>query len=338
MKINVKIGNTIKEIESNNYLKDRIDDYTGTIVGKRLDRTIRIAWFLAENPNAVIYKELKSSGIPLDVVKSIGNLTAEAVKLITETAGVAIASVEIYKDRDDGCIANDYAIRGATEVFSYNCEAAINAATDRALIAAGYFVPEELGYEEPLCDNKVSTAVVSDTVSSVSSVENGSFEVYEAIDNAVSNSLADITSSLCENCDSIYDKIWNAENGENENCKGVETSVSTEAEVQSIVEPQPVSEVSEPEVNHQVQENIAVETPEEAPKPKNFKAMSFQQLMQEMTYAEACNVTIPSGKFKGKTMIEMYNLDSRKVSFYVKNSVSDLLKASATIVTEGLNK
>ena len=199
-------------------------------------------------------------------------------------------------------------------------------------------MPEELGYEEPLCDNKVSTAVVSDTVSSVSSVENGSFEVDEAIDNAVSNSLADITSSLCENSDSIYDKIWNAENGENENCKGVETSVSTEAEVQSIVEPQPVSEVSEPEVNHQVQENIAVETPEEALKPKNFKAMSFQQLMQEMTYAEACNVTIPSGKFKGKTMIEMYNLDSRKVSFYVKNSVSDLLKASATIVTEGLNK
>lgn len=335
MKINVKIGNTIKEIESNNYLKDRIDDYTGTIVGKRLDRTIRVAWFLAENPNAVIYKELKSSGIPLDVVRSIGNLTAEAVKLITETAGVAIASVEIYKDRDDGCIANDYAIRGATEVFSYNCEAAINAATDRALIAAGYFVPEELGYEVPLCDNKVSTAVVSDTVSSV---ENGSFEVDEAIDNAVSNSLADITSSLCENSDSIYDKIWNAENGENKNCKGVETSVSTEAEVQSIVEPQPVSEVSEPEVNHQVQENIAVETPEEAPKPKNFKAMSFQQLMQEMTYAEACNVTIPSGKFKGKTMLEMYNLDSRKVNFYVKNSVSDLLKASATIVTEGLNK
>lgn len=335
MKINIKVGNVVKEIESNNYLKDRIDDYTGTIVGKRLDRTIRVAWFLAENPNAVIYKELKSSGIPLDVVKSIGNLTAEAVKLITETAGVAIASVEIYKDRDDGCIANDYAIRGATEVFSYNCEAAINAATDRALIAAGYFVPEELGYEEPLCDNKVSTAVASDTVSSV---ENGSFEVDEAIDNAVSNSLADITSSLCENSDSIYYKIWNAENGENENCKGVETAVSKEAEVQGIAEPQPVSEVSEPEVNHQVQENIAVKTPEEAPKPKNFKAMSFQELMQEMTYAEACNVTIPSGKFKGKTMLEMYNLDSRKVSFYVKNGVSDLLKASATIVTEGLNK
>lgn len=333
MKINIKVGNVVKEIESNNYLKDRIDDYTGTIVGKRLDRTIRIAWFLAENPNAVIYKELKSSGIPLDVVKSIGNLTAEAVKLITETAGVAIASVEIYKNRDDGCIANDYAIRGATEVFSYNCEAAINAATDRALIAAGYFVPEELGYEEPLCDN--ASQSISDTVSTV---ENGSFEVDEAIDNVVSNSLAEITSSLCENSDSIYDKIWNAENEENENCKGVETAVSTEAEVQGIAEPQPVSEVSEPEVNHQVQENIAVKTPEEAPKPKNFKAMSFQELMQEMTYAEACNVTIPSGKFKGKTMLEMYNLDSRKVSFYVKNGVSDLLKASATIVTEGLNK
>ena len=54
MKINIKVGNVVKEIESNNYLKDRIDDYTGTIVGKRLDRTIRVAWFLAENPNAVI--------------------------------------------------------------------------------------------------------------------------------------------------------------------------------------------------------------------------------------------------------------------------------------------
>ena len=28
----------------------------------------------------------------------------------------------------------------------------------------------------------------------------------------------------------------------------------------------------------------------------------------------------------------------KPASFYVKNSVSDLLKASATIVTEGLNK
>lgn len=335
MKINVKIGNTIKEIESNNYLKDRTDEYTGTVVGKRLDRTIRVAWFLAENPNGVIYKELKSSGIPLDVVKSIGNLTAEAVKLITETAGVAIAGVEIFKDRDEGCIANDYAIRGATEVFSYNCEAAINAATDRALIAAGYFVPEELGYEEPLFDNKASVDVISQPVSdTVSSVENGSVEAVEAIDNAVSNSLADITSSLCENSDSIYDKIWNAEN---ENGKGVETAVSTEAEVQNIAEPQPMSEVCEPEVN-QVQESITAEIPEEATKPKNFKAMSFQELMQEMTYAEACNITIPSGKFKGKTMLEMYNFDSRKVGFYIKNGVSDILKASATIVTDGLNK
>lgn len=37
--------------------------------------------------------------------------------------------------------------------------------------------------------------------------------------------------------------------------------------------------------------------------------------MQNMSYEEACNVAIPSGKFKGKTMLEMYNLDSKKSDF-----------------------
>lgn len=69
-----------------------------------------------------------------------------------------------------------------------------------------------------------------------------------------------------------------------------------------------------------------------------MKLMSFEELMQNMSYEEACNVAIPSGKFKGKTMLEMYNLDSKKVGFYIKNTVSDYLKAAAMIVSEGLNK
>ncbi len=350
MKINIKIGNEIKEIEANNYLKDRTDEYTGELIGKRLDRTIRIAWFKAENPEGVINKTLKSSGIPLDMIKS-DCITAEAIKFITETAGVAIASVEIFKDgNDDYPIANDYAVRVATESFAYNCEAAINAATDRALISAGYFVPEELGYNEITGYTNTPTTVVSqpntvqsNTVSTYDSSETTDSTNSNNTSSVVSDSLAALESSMEKEDTSLYQKIWNAENN---STPDIVSSVTTEPQTESVNSSiyEPVEKSSDVTSEVPVAEDVETSKSTYSPYPvvpspkKNLKLMSFEELMQDMSYEEACNVTIPSGKFKGKTMLEMYNLDSKKVGFYIKNTVSDYLKAAAMIVSEGLNK
>lgn len=353
MKINIKIGNEIKEIEANNYLKDRTDEYTGELIGKRLDRTIRIAWFKAENPEGVINKTLKSSGIPLDMIKS-DCITAEAIKFITETAGVAIASVEIFKDgNDDFPIANDYAVRVATESFAYNCEAAINAATDRALISAGYFVPEELCYNKITGYNNAPTTVVSQP----NTVKSNTVSIYDSCDSsettditnsnitssAVADSLAALESSMEKEDTSLYQKIWNAENN---STPDIVSSVTTEPQTESVNGSiyEPVEKNSDVTSEVPVAEDVETSKSTSSPYPvvpspkKNMKLMSFEELMQNMSYEEACNVAIPSGKFKGKTMLEMYNLDSKKVGFYIKNTVSDYLKAAAMIVSEGLNK
>jgi hypothetical protein len=342
MKINIKIGNEIKEIEANNYLKDRTDEYTGELIGKRLDRTIRIAWFKAENPEGVINKTLKSSGVPLDMIKS-DCITAEAIKFITETAGVAIASVEIFKDGNDNFpIANDYAVRVATESFAYNCEAAINAATDRALISAGYFVPEELCYNKITGYNNAPTTVVSQP-NTVDSSETTDITNSNITSSAVADSLAALESSMEKEDTSLYQKIWNAENN---STPDIVSSVTTEPQTESVNSSiyEPVEKSSDVTSEVPVAEDVETSKSTYSPYPvvpspkKNLKLMSFEELMQDMSYEEACNVTIPSGKFKGKTMLEMYNLDSKKVGFYIKNTVSDYLKAAAMIVSEGLNK
>ena len=354
MEITIKVGNSKRVIEANNYLKDRIDETTGEVIGKSLDRNIRLAWFRSENPHAVITKTLRSSGTPLDVIGkllNVGTITSDVCQLIREGCGIAIAEVEIFDNELDYTIANEYAARLASETFSYNCEAALNAATERALIAAGYFVPEELGFGEivPMSDvNTVNTNIapsnpVTNDVNTVAPATEPEEINNIQVNEDVVNSLSEIEKELSGDDDSLFNKIWSAESdndivtnsNETGNGEAVSDLLANSLEDTAKETEEVVCNTTQAPVTVTSSENANTNT---QVKNKNFKTMTFAELMQVMSYEEACKVTIPSGKFKGYSILELYNHDKRKLAFYVEKSVSEYLKAAATIVMDGLNK
>ena len=337
MEITIKVGNSKRVIEANNYLKDRIDETTGEVIGKSLDRNIRLAWFRSENPHAVITKTLRSSGTPLDVIGkllNVGTITSDVCQLIREGCGIAIAEVEIFDNELDYTIANEYAARLASETFSYNCEAALNAATERALIAAGYFVPEELGFGEIVPMSDVNTVAPATEPEEINNIQ---------VNEDVVNSLSEIEKELSGDDDSLFNKIWSAESdndivtnsNETGNGEAVSDLLANSLEDTAKETEEVVCNTTQAPVTVTSSENANTNT---QAKNKNFKTMTFAELMQVMSYEEACKVTIPSGKFKGYSILELYNHDKRKLAFYVEKSVSEYLKAAATIVMDGLNK
>ena len=141
--------------DTNNYLTSFVDENTGEVhpENKVLNRSVRLLWFRSVYPQARIIKETVNSGMTIDVLKAMpeynANIPDDVFKYYERLASrgccTAIAKASIYLDsyaKEPAVV--DYAVRYAEKGFSYNNEAALNAAADRAICSLGFIVPEEI--------------------------------------------------------------------------------------------------------------------------------------------------------------------------------------------------
>ena len=141
--------------DTNNYLTSFVDENTGEVhpENKALNRSVRLLWFRSVYPQARIIKETVNSGMTIDVLKAMpeynANIPDDVFKYYERLASrgccTAIAKASIYLDsyaKEPAVV--DYAVRYAEKGFSYNNEAALNAAADRAICSLGFIVPEEI--------------------------------------------------------------------------------------------------------------------------------------------------------------------------------------------------
>lgn len=141
--------------DTNDYLSSFVDEYTGEVHPEKkvLNRNVRLLWFRSVYPQARIIKETISSGMAGDVLKAmpeyVENMPDEVFdyykRLSSRACCAAVAKASIYLDNSaKKPIVVDYAVRYAEKGFSYNNEAALNAAADRAICSLGFIVPEEI--------------------------------------------------------------------------------------------------------------------------------------------------------------------------------------------------
>lgn len=146
-----------------------------------LNKRIRLLWFRSVYPKARIEKKLLAKDdyciIPdnllkhlVDVSDNKENLCDKLDRISNRYSSMAIASASVYLDvNDEKPIATDYAVRFADKSFTYNNEAALNAAVDRAIIDCGFTIPQELLSYKP--DNTQQADELSVSAQKIADIE-----------------------------------------------------------------------------------------------------------------------------------------------------------------------
>lgn len=153
------------EYDTKDYIQQFVDENTGEVTNRKvLNKSVRLLWFRSVYPKARIVKEIVTAGLPTDIIKSLPTLTdiPEPIwdyvqKLSTRGVACAVAKASVYENTEATLpLSVDYAVRYAEKGFSYNNEAALNAAVDRAIADVGFIAPEELCVDVPTPANIVN--------------------------------------------------------------------------------------------------------------------------------------------------------------------------------------
>lgn len=152
------------QYDTKEFISSFVDENTGEVIEDRkvLNKSIRLLWFRSVYPDARIEKEIILSGSTLECLDRLPenasslpeNMWEYVSKLLNRGVSCAIAKASIYKDTEaEKPLAVDYAVRYAEKGFTYNNEAALNAAADRAICSCGFICPEELIFQPETPNN-----------------------------------------------------------------------------------------------------------------------------------------------------------------------------------------
>lgn len=160
------------EYDTNKYIMNFVDENTGELSDRKvLNKSVRLLWFRSVYPKARIEKEIVSAGLPKEILTTLPNgindMSKEVWNYIQKIASrgiaCAIAKAEIYESANsEKPMAVDYAVRYAERGFTYNNEAALNAAADRAIATLGFIVPEEIATEPEIFANELTDNIYDD--------------------------------------------------------------------------------------------------------------------------------------------------------------------------------
>lgn len=173
------------EFNTKDYISSFVDENTGQIIEDRkvLNKSVRILWFRSVYPEARIEKEIILSGSTLECLGRLPentpslpeNVWEYVSKLLNRGVACAVAKASVYKDTEsEKPLAVDYAVRFAEKGFTYNNEAALNAAADRAICSCGFICPEEITVmpENASADDCSAAAEPSEQAKAIAAIEN----------------------------------------------------------------------------------------------------------------------------------------------------------------------